>query len=89
VYSVRDGARTAEKNISEGVYIADRITEMVGRALLYDAKTKSYRICRYSDIAVLTRNKAASDITEELKRRASLIRQKISGERPIPPPPIC
>ncbi len=69
VYSVRDGARTAEKISPEGVYIADRITEMVGRALLYDAKTKSYRICRYSDIAVLTRNKAASDITEELKRR--------------------
>lgn len=69
VYSVREGARTGGKVSAEGVYIADRIAAMVGRALIYDAKTKTYRLCRYADIAVLTRNKAAADITAELKRR--------------------
>lgn len=58
-----------EKSQREARYIMKRIKEMVGQEQVYDAKTKSYRDMRYSDIVILMRSmRWASDLAEEFKR---------------------
>lgn len=69
IYSVKNAPRLAAKTSQEALYIADRITAMVGKALIYDARVGKHRPCRYGDIAVLFRSKKGGDIITELKRR--------------------
>ncbi|MER1998977.1 MAG: helicase-exonuclease AddAB subunit AddA, partial [Lysinibacillus sp.] len=58
-----------EKSQREARYIIKRIKAMVGQEMVYDAKTKSYREMRYSDIVILMRSmRWASDLAEEFKR---------------------
>ena len=62
-------ADSLEKSQREARYIIKRIKEMVGREQVYDAKTKSYRDMRYSDIVILMRSmRWSSDLAEEFKR---------------------
>ncbi|MDD3947120.1 MAG: UvrD-helicase domain-containing protein, partial [Clostridia bacterium] len=69
-YSVTNGPRYSEKPSSEALYIADRIQAMVGKAYIYDAKSDNYRLCRYSDMAILFRARSSgADIIAELRRR--------------------
>lgn len=69
IYSVKDAPRLSAKTSQEALHIADRITAMVGKALIYDARAGKHRPCRYGDIAVLFRSKKGGDIITELKRR--------------------
>lgn len=69
-YSVREGPRVKPKPSPEAAYIADRIESAVGKAYIYDNKAESYRLCKYSDIAILVRARScATDIIAELNRR--------------------
>jgi len=69
VYDVLSSPRRADNPSPEAVYIAERISSMVGKALIFDARTKTHRLCRYADIAVLCRVNEASHITQELAFR--------------------
>ena len=64
-----EDAEVFEKSQREARYIIKRIKEMVGKEQVYDAKTKSYREVRYSDIVILMRSmRWSSDLAEEFKR---------------------
>ena len=64
-----DDGESLEKSQREARYIIKRIKEMVGNYDVYDAKTKTHRKARYSDIVILMRSmRWSSDLAEEFKR---------------------
>ncbi|MDR2266200.1 MAG: UvrD-helicase domain-containing protein [Christensenellaceae bacterium] len=57
VYSVRDDSAKEDVELTEGMYIADRILKAVGRMNIFDRKKKEYRKLRYDDIAIIVRKR--------------------------------
>ena len=72
VYSVKDAVLKTQSRSQEGIYIANRIKDVVGKFKIYDRKLDGIdkmRPIRYSDIAVLVRKrKNAAPIIKEFDR---------------------
>ena len=72
IYSVKNAVVKTETRSEEGIYVANRIKELVGRYKVYDRKLDGIdkmRLIRYSDIAILVRKrKSAMPIIKEFDR---------------------
>ena len=72
IYSVKNAVVKTESRSEEGIYVANKIKELVGRCKIYDRKLDGIdkmRTIRYSDIAVLVRKrKSAMPIIKEFDR---------------------
>ena len=71
VYSVLDDRNTYKEVVKsyrrEGSFIADKIEQIVGKKMIYDAKTNSSRIVEYKDITILCRgNEYLKDVASVL-----------------------
>ncbi len=68
VYSVaEDDFSIGEEDNREAIFVAEKISSIVGKEYIYDTKEKVKRLIKYSDIAILMRNRKDQGLFDALK----------------------
>ncbi|MFI3228976.1 MAG: UvrD-helicase domain-containing protein [Bacillota bacterium] len=68
-YTIASAPLKHDKVSKEGIYIAEKIADLVANHTIFDRATGAHRPIEYRDIAVLMRTKSASSICEQLDIR--------------------